>query len=248
VAPGPLAELTRARNRLQGLLDAALAISRDLELPDVLHRIVTTAMDLVGARYGALGVLHESGKHLEQFITAGLTEAEQQALAGIDFPHGRGVLGHLIDHPEPLRIADLTTHPSSVGFPPGHPEMRSLLGVSIRVRGRIYGDLYLSERLDRRPFDRADEDIILALAGAAGVAIENARLFGSVRDTAERFQRLLLPSLPDLRPFSAAAVYRPAATPGRLGEVTMLCAGASLTTIAFPFSSWPVTMRRKGRS
>lgn len=215
--PGPLAELTRARNRLQGLLDAALAISRDLELPDVLHRIVTTAMDLVGARYGALGVLHESGKHLEQFITAGLTEEEQQALAGIDFPHGRGVLGHLIDHPEPLRIADLTTHPSSVGFPPGHPEMRSLLGVSIRVRGRIYGDLYLSERLDGRPFDRADEDIILALAGAAGVAIENARLFGSVRDTAERFQRLLLPSLPDLRPFSAAAVYRPAATPGRLG-------------------------------
>ncbi|MFJ9419419.1 PP2C family protein-serine/threonine phosphatase [Streptomyces sp. NPDC101227] len=210
-------ELTRAQERLQGLLDAVLSISRELELPEVLHRIVTTAMNLADARYGALGVLHTSGNYLEQFITAGLSERERAALAGIEFPHGRGVLGHLIHHPEPLRVTDIASHPSSVGFPPGHPNMRTLLGVAISVRGRIYGDLYLSERRDGRPFDRDDEDIVLALAGAAGIAIENARLFGNVRDTAEHFQRLLLPTLPDLRPFTGAAVYRPAADPGRLG-------------------------------
>ncbi|MGW1378386.1 PP2C family protein-serine/threonine phosphatase [Streptomyces sp. NPDC002446] len=212
-----LQALTLAKDRLQGLLDAVLAISRELELPAVLHRIVTTAMDLVGARYGALGVLHHSGQYLEQFITAGLSPDQQEDLAGVPFPRGRGVLGQLIHHPEPLRVDDIAAHPSSVGLPPGHPYMRTLLGVAISVRGTIYGDLYLSERHDGQPFDRDDEDIVLALAGAAGIAIENARLFGSVRDAAEHFQRLLLPTLPDLRPFTAAAVYRPASEPGRLG-------------------------------
>ncbi|WP_345575052.1 GAF domain-containing SpoIIE family protein phosphatase [Streptomyces prasinosporus] len=212
-----LRALADARDRLEGLLDAVLAISRELDLSAVLQRIVTTAMDLVGARYGALGVLHESGEHLKEFITAGLSEAERADLAGVAFPHGRGVLGHLIHHPEPLRLGDIPSHPASVGFPPGHPHMRTLLGVAISVRGEIYGDLYLSERHDGRPFDRDDEDIVVALAGAAGIAIENARLFAQVRDSAEAFQRLLLPTLPDLRPFTAAAVYRPAAEPNRLG-------------------------------
>ncbi|GGR37086.1 PP2C family protein-serine/threonine phosphatase [Streptomyces roseolus] len=212
-----LRELARAKGRLQGLLSAVLAIGGDLDLPAVLHRIVTTAMDLAGARYGALGVLAPSGDHLEQFITAGLTEEERAALAGIDFPHGRGVLGHLIHHPEPLRVEDIPSHPASVGFPPGHPPMRTLLGVAITVRGEIYGDLYLSERGDGRPFDEDDEAIVRALAGAAGIAIENARLFGYMRDSAEQFQRLLLPTLPDLTPFSGAAVYRTAAEPASVG-------------------------------
>ncbi|MGD3108687.1 PP2C family protein-serine/threonine phosphatase [Streptomyces sp. YGL11-2] len=219
--PGEIAErlreLAAAKDRLHGLLDAVLAISRELDLPSVLHRVVTTAMDLVGARYGALGVLHESGEYLEEFIAAGLTEQERDNLAGVAFPHGRGMLGHLIRHPEPLRVDDIHSHPASAGFPPGHPHLRTLLGVAVSVRGEIYGDLYLSERHDGRPFDEADEEVVVALAGAAGIAIENARLFCQIRDSAETFQRLLLPTLPDLRPFTAAAIYRPAAEPNRLG-------------------------------
>ncbi|MFI1471420.1 PP2C family protein-serine/threonine phosphatase [Streptomyces wuyuanensis] len=210
-------ELARAKDRLESLLDAVLAISREVELPAVLHRIVTTAMELVGARYGALGVLHESGGYLEQFITAGLSDQERAHLAGVDFPRGRGVLGHLIHHPQPLRADEIASHPSSVGFPPGHPHMRTLLGVAISVRGEIYGDLYLSERRDGRPFDAHDENIVIALASAAGIAIESARLLEQVRARAEQFQRLLLPRLSDLSPFEAAAVYRPATEPNSVG-------------------------------
>ncbi|MFF8813306.1 PP2C family protein-serine/threonine phosphatase [Streptomyces pactum] len=212
-----LRALAEARDRLQALLDAVLTISRELELPVVLRRIVTTAMDLVGARYGALGVLDGTGSRLDQFITAGFTEQERADLAGSDFPRGRGVLGHLIHHPQPLRLADLTAHPASVGFPPGHPHMRTLLGAAITVRGKVYGDLYLSERHDGQPFDAQDEEILVALAGAAGIAIANARLYEQVHSGAEHFQRLLLPAVPDLRPFEAAAVYRPAAQPHHLG-------------------------------
>ncbi|MEU6551057.1 GAF domain-containing SpoIIE family protein phosphatase [Streptomyces sp. NPDC046915] len=212
-----LRALLGAMDRLQGLLDAVVAISREVELPAVLHRIVTTAMELVGARYGALGVLSESGDRLEQFISAGLSEQEHAALAETAFPRGLGVLGHLIHHPEPLRVEDIPAHPSSAGFPPNHPLLRTLLGVAITVRGEIYGDLYLSERRDGRPFDAHDETVVVALAGAAGIAIENVRLFEQVRVSAEQFQRLLLPTLPDLRPFTAAAIYRPAAEPSRLG-------------------------------
>ncbi|MFF7352166.1 MULTISPECIES: PP2C family protein-serine/threonine phosphatase [Streptomyces] len=212
-----LRALMSSMDRLQGLLDAVVAISREVELPAVLHRIVTTAMDLVGARYGALGVLNESGEHLEQFISAGLSEHERAALAETGLPRGLGVLGHLIRYPEPLRIDDIPAHPSSAGFPPGHPRLRTLLGVAVSVRGEIYGDLYLSERLDGRPFDLHDENVVVALAGAAGIAIENVRLFERIRVGAEQFQRLLLPTLPDLRPFTAAAIYRPAAEPSQLG-------------------------------
>ncbi|MFE2987644.1 PP2C family protein-serine/threonine phosphatase [Streptomyces sp. NPDC059262] len=212
-----LRSLLDAMDRLQGLLDAVVSISREVELPAVLHRIVTTAMDLVGARYGAMGVLDESGDHLEQFVVAGLSEHERADLAETGFPRGQGVLGHLIRHPEPLRVESIVAHPSSTGFPPGHPRMRTLLGVAISVRGEIYGDLYLSERRDGRPFDAHDENVVVALAGAAGIAIENVRLFERVRVGAEQFQRLLLPTLPDLRPFTAAAIYQPATEPSQLG-------------------------------
>ncbi|MEV5736056.1 GAF domain-containing SpoIIE family protein phosphatase [Streptomyces sp. NPDC052292] len=204
-------------DRLQGLLDAVVAITREVELPAVLRRIVTTAMELVGARYGALGVLNRAGEGLEQFIAEGLSERERRALEESGLPRGLGVLGHLIRYPEPLRVDEITAHPSSVGFPSGHPPMRTLLGVAISVRGEIYGDLYLSERLDGRPFDLHDENVVVALASAAGIAIENVRLFERVRVGAEQFQRLLLPTLPDLRPFTAAAIYRPAAEPSQLG-------------------------------
>ncbi|MEE1941373.1 GAF domain-containing SpoIIE family protein phosphatase [Streptomyces sp. TRM 70361] len=209
--------LTRAQVRLRGLLEAVLAISRELEPSVVLRRVVTTAMELVDARYGALGVLDESGERLARFIPVGLDEREEAALAGVEPPRGHGLLGHLIHHPEPLRVEDIAAHPGSAGFPPGHPPMRTLLGVSIGVRGEIYGDLYLSDRRDGRPFDAEDEEIVIALAAAAGVAIENARLFERVRSGAENFQRMLLPRLPDLRPFGGAAVYRPANAPEQLG-------------------------------
>ncbi|MEU9986490.1 GAF domain-containing SpoIIE family protein phosphatase [Streptomyces sp. NPDC048045] len=209
--------LVSSIDRLQGLLDAVVAISREVELPAVLRRIVTTAMELVGARYGALGVLNETGEGLAQFITAGLSEQERLDLAETGLPRGLGVLGHLIHHPEPLRVDDIPAHPSSAGFPPGHPRMSTLLGVAISVRGEIYGDLYLAERRDGRPFDAQDENVVVALASAAGIAVENVRLFERVRVGAEQFQRLLLPTLPDLRPFTAATIYRPAAKPSQLG-------------------------------
>jgi len=227
--------LARATDRLQGLLNALLAIGRERDLPAVLERIVTTAMDLVGARYGALGVLDESGEFLQEFVTAGLSASERADLAGVEFPRGRGVLGHLIRNPEPLRIEEIAAHPASAGFPPGHPRMRTLLGVAISVRGAIYGDLYLAERRDHRPFEDADEQSLTALAGAAGIAIENARLIQELHESAENFQRLLLPALPDLAPFAAAAVYRPAATPGQVGgdwyDAIMLPDGACAAVI-----------------
>ncbi|WP_432055653.1 PP2C family protein-serine/threonine phosphatase [Streptomyces sp. bgisy022] len=205
---------TTDQQRMSGLLSAVLSLSRELELPVVLRRIVTTAMDLVDARYGALGVLDDEASGLEEFIPLGLSDQEYRDLAGSEFPHGRGLLGHLIHHPEPLRVRDLTRHPDSIGFPEGHPPMRTLLGVAISVRGRIYGNLYLCDRRDGEPFDEEDEAVVTALAGAAGIAIENARLFEQTRASAEQFQRLLLPRLPDLAPFEAAAVYRPATAPG----------------------------------
>ncbi|MGK5627493.1 PP2C family protein-serine/threonine phosphatase [Streptomyces sp. URMC 123] len=196
---------------------AMLAISGELELPVVLRRIVSTAMELIGARYGALGVLDEDGVRLAEFIPVGLTEEETARLAGVELPHGRGLLGLLISDPRPLRVEAIAAHPASAGFPPGHPPMRTLLGVAIGVRGRVYGNLYLSDRIDGRPFDADDEALVVALAGAAGVAIENARLYGQVRSGAEQFQRLLLPRLPELAPFTSWALYQPATDPALLG-------------------------------
>ncbi|MDT0265929.1 SpoIIE family protein phosphatase [Streptomyces sp. DSM 44915] len=212
-----LHDLARAQQSLQSLLDAVLGISGELELPAVLRRIVSTAMDLVGARYGALGVLDEEGDELAEFIPLGLDSAELANLSGVELPRGRGLLGHLIHHPEPLRVAEIAAHPESAGFPPGHPPMKSLLGVAIRVRDRVYGNLYLSDRHDGRPFDQHNEGVIRALAGTAGVAIEHARLYQRVRGGAETFQRLLLPKLLDLSPLSAATIYWPADEPGHLG-------------------------------
>ncbi|MFJ9030442.1 PP2C family protein-serine/threonine phosphatase [Streptomyces sp. NPDC102274] len=210
-----LTSLARAQDRLHDLYEAVLG--RDVDLPVLLRLIVETAMELVGARYGALGVLNESGEYLAQFIPVGLSEQERADLAGVNFPRGRGLLGYLTAHPEPLRVDNVPGHPDSAGFPPGHPPMRTLLGATVSIRGKTYGQLYVSERRDGRPFDSHDEDMIVALAGAAGLAIDDARLYEQTRLDAEQFQRLLLPRLPDVRPFDAAAVYRPAITPGHLG-------------------------------
>ncbi|WP_405723803.1 SpoIIE family protein phosphatase [Streptomyces sp. NBC_01537] len=212
-----LANPSRLQEQWQGLLDAVLAISRELDPDVVLHRIATTAIELVDARYGALAVLDEDGVRLSDFVFVGLSEGQQARMDQCPLPSGKGLLGQLLRRPGPLRIADVPTHPGHSGFPPGHPRMHSLLGVAITVRGRVYGNLYLTNKRGGRPFDTDDEAVVVALAGAAGVAIENARLYQRVQRNAEQFQRLLLPQLPDLRPFTAAAVYRPAVAPAHLG-------------------------------
>ncbi|MEU1595437.1 GAF domain-containing SpoIIE family protein phosphatase [Streptomyces sp. NPDC005708] len=213
-----LVSLARVQERLHSLYEVAL--SRDVDLRAVLRTIVTTAMDLVGARYGALGVLDTDGEGnggLAELIGVGLSEKQRADIEGLHSPEGRGLLGHLIHAPVPLRADSIPEHPASAGFPPGHPEMRTLLGVPIHIRGQIYGNLYIADRLDGCPFNAQDETMVVALAGAAGLAIDDARLFRQLRDDAEEFQRLLVPRLPDLSPFEAAAVYRPAPSPGLLG-------------------------------
>jgi signal transduction histidine kinase len=175
-----LAEIVRTRDRLQGLLDAVVAVGAGLELEGTLNRIVRTAVELVDARYGALGVLGaDELERLAEFVHVGVDD-ETRASMG-DLPEGRGLLGVLIENPEPLRVADLTEHPASVGFPPNHPPMRSFLGAPIRVRDEIFGNLYLTEKRGSGEFTADDEVALQTLAAAAGVAIENARLFEESR-------------------------------------------------------------------
>ena len=167
--------------RLSRLLDAVLSIASDLSLPVVLRRIVESACDLVSARYGALGVIGDD-QRLSDFINVGMDAQTFRAIGTL--PEGRGILGLLIVDPKPLRLRDLTTHPESFGFPPHHPAMRSFLGVPIRVREHVFGNLYLCEKQGADEFSDSDEALVVALATAAGVAIENARLHERVSELA----------------------------------------------------------------
>jgi signal transduction histidine kinase len=172
------------RDRLNGLLEAVVAIGSDLDLETTLYRIVEAAVKLADARHGALGVVSEAGS-LAEFVPVGLTEEQ---IATIDhWPEGKGLLGLLIRDPQPLRLADIKAHPDSVGFPRGHPPMRGFLGVPVRVRGEVFGNLYLTEKRDGSEFSAEDESVVSALGAAAGVAIENARLY----DDSRRQQRWL---------------------------------------------------------
>ncbi len=160
--------------QLSALLDAVVAVGSGLELNHTLRRIVQAAVDLVDARYGALGVLGPEGA-ISDFVVVGLADAEVQALGTP--PRGHGILGLLMVDPRPLRLDDLMTHPQSFGFPPGHPPMHSFVGVPVRVRGEVFGNLYLTEKRGAPRFSEHDEQVLVALAAAAGVAVENARLF-----------------------------------------------------------------------
>nr|WP_233627520.1 GAF domain-containing protein [Saccharopolyspora sp. HNM0986] len=173
-----LARVISTRDRMQDLLDAVLAIGTELELDSTLHRIVTTATELVQARYGALGVLGPGGE-FTQFVHAGMDAGTTTAIGGL--PKGHGMLGQVTRDPRPLRLADLTEHPSAIGFPAHHPPMRSFLGIPIRVRDEVFGNLYLTEKLDGGEFSQDDEVVLRALAAAAGVSVENAQLFDQVR-------------------------------------------------------------------
>ncbi|GAA2796294.1 two-component system sensor histidine kinase [Kitasatospora paracochleata] len=167
-----------ARDRVHSLLEAVLAVGRDLELSQALRHIVEAAVTLVDARYGALGVIGED-QRLSRFIPVGVPEEQVRRIGAL--PSGHGILGELIRHPEPLRLAELSDHPSSYGFPPGHPPMHSFLGVPIRIRDRVFGNLYLTEKRGGGEFDAEDEAVLSTLAVAAGVTIENARLYARAR-------------------------------------------------------------------
>ena len=167
---------------LRQLLDAVVAIGSELDLPATLHRIVHSATELVDARYGALGVLDDTGHRLAQFITVGVDDETYRAIGHL--PEGHGILGLLILDAEPLRLADLTEHPDSYGFPPHHPSMRSFLGVPIRVRDKVFGNLYLTDKRSADVFTDVDEELAVGLAGAAAVAIDNAGLHERVQELA----------------------------------------------------------------
>jgi signal transduction histidine kinase len=165
---------------LQHLLDAIVTVGSELSLPAVLSRIVEAATDLVDATYGALGVLDETGTSLAQFLTVGVDDETHAAIGNL--PHGHGILGLLIVEPKPLRLDDLSEHPDSYGFPAHHPHMTTFLGVPIRVRGQVFGNLYLTNKRNGEPFDDIDEELAVGLAAAAGVAIENTRLHSRLGD------------------------------------------------------------------
>jgi signal transduction histidine kinase len=167
------------RDRVHSLLEAVLSVGRELDLEQALYSIVEAAAVLVDAQYAALGVIGSDGKRLSAFHTVGVREEEIARIG--PYPEGHGILGELIRHPEPLRLTKISEHPASYGFPPHHPPMNSFLGVPIRVRDQVFGNLYLTEKRGGARFDEEDEAVLSTLAVAAGVAIDNARLYEESR-------------------------------------------------------------------
>jgi signal transduction histidine kinase len=162
-------------DRLSRLLEVGRSLVSQLDVEAVLQRLLDTARDLTGARYAALGVLDAERTELERFLTVGVDAETYRAIG--DLPRGRGVLGVLISEPSPLRLADVGAHPRSYGFPAGHPPMTTFLGVPVLIGGEAWGNLYLTEKEGGAQFDAADEEAAIVLAGWAGVAIANARLY-----------------------------------------------------------------------
>jgi signal transduction histidine kinase len=213
------------RDRMHGLLEAVVAIGSGLELEAMLRRVVEAAVDLVEAKYGALGVIGEDQRLIE-FIPVGLDAAEISKIH--HWPAGQGLLGLLIKEPRPLRLADIGTHPESSGFPAGHPAMRSFLGVPVRVRDRVFGNLYLTEKRGGGEFTEDDEAVLTALGAAAGVAVENARLY----EEARRQQHWLRASSElTIALLSGAA---PATVLADLTRQALELSGADLVTLALP--------------
>lgn len=176
-------------------LDAVVSITSELDLDEILDRIVDGAMAITGARYGALGV--SDGEQLVRFTARGVSDGEARAIGR--WPRGHGVLGVLLHDARPLRVDDLAAHPAAEGLPPGHPPMRTFLGVPILVHDAVYGDLYLAEKDDGTPFTEDDQRATTALAAAAGSAIENARLSAQARRAAvERDRERIADDLHDV--------------------------------------------------
>ncbi|MEP6561831.1 MAG: GAF domain-containing sensor histidine kinase [Nakamurella sp.] len=170
--------LVDSRGRTEALLEAVLAVSSGLELDATLRQIVQAAITLVDAKYGALGVLGPGGM-LTQFVHIGIDDDMRKLIGPL--PTGHGVLGVVIEEAKPLRLEDISAHPMSIGFPANHPPMRTFLGVPVRARDEVFGRLYLTEKNNGEAFNHDDEIVLQALAGAAGVAIDNARLYEAAR-------------------------------------------------------------------
>jgi signal transduction histidine kinase len=213
------------RDRVNALFEAVIAVGANLDIEIVLRGIVEAAVTLVDARYGAMGVVGEGGT-LAEFIPVGLTEDEIGRIH--HWPEGRGLLGALIRDPRPVRIAELSSHSLSSGFPAGHPPMTSFLGVPIRIRDEVYGNLYLTEKHGGGEFDEEDEAVLVALAAAAGVAIENARLY----DEARRQQRWLAASSEVTRTLLSGADLDHALA--LITEKSLEITGADLVVLALP--------------
>ncbi|MFF8598003.1 GAF domain-containing protein [Streptomyces sp. NPDC015232] len=171
---GRIDEVRGTRDRLHGLLEAVMSVGRELDLPQVLRGIVEAAVALVEAEYGALGVIGDD-RRLSEFVTVGIDDELRARIGAL--PSGHGILGELIRNPKPLRLSELSEHPASYGFPPHHPPMHAFLGVPIRVRDEVFGNLYLTEKRGGADFDAEDEAVVTTLAVAAGIAVENARLY-----------------------------------------------------------------------
>ena len=220
-----LSAAVETRDRMHALLEAVVAVGSNLELEVVLRQIVEAAVTLVDARYGALGVIGEGGR-LAEFIPVGLDDAQ---IANIHhWPEGRGLLGELITNPEPLRLSDMSAHPRSLGFPEGHPPMKTFLGAPVRIRDEVFGNLYLTEKKDGAEFNEEDEAVLTALGAAAGVAVGNARLYEEarrqqqwLRASAEVTQRLLSGS-------------QPAEVLALVTERALEMSGADLVVLALP--------------
>ncbi|MEV6061467.1 sensor histidine kinase [Nocardia asteroides] len=176
-----IAQIVDVRDRMDRLIEAMLVVTSGLDLDDTLRSIVHTAIELVDAQYGALGVREtdKTSNQLAEFVYEGIDD-RTRVLIG-DLPRGHGVLGLLIQEPEPIRLTTLSDHPSSVGFPPHHPPMRTFLGVPVKVRDEVFGNLYLTEKAGGQEFTEDDEVVVQALAAAAGIAIANARLYEESR-------------------------------------------------------------------
>src|SRR5437660_8333984 len=174
-------------DRLRVLVETGIAINSELSLDGVLERIVEAAARVTDAHYAALGVIDRAGTGLERFVTYGMTEEVEKQIG--DPPHGRGILGVLIRDARNLRLHDLSEHPRSVGFPPGHPPMHTFLGVPILLRGVAYGNLYLTEKQDG-DFTEEDEELVKLLAAQAAVAVENARLYESATAWSQQLESL----------------------------------------------------------
>jgi signal transduction histidine kinase len=165
-----------------------MILASERELDAVLLRIVELAVELTDARYGALGVLSDDGSAIEDFVTVGITPEQRAALG--DPPTGHGLLGVLIREGRPLRIPDIAADPRSVGFPPNHPGMTSLLGAPVKGRGRVFGNIYLTDKQNAEAFDEQDERVLVVLAAQAAVAVENARLTAEIERKGRELQRL----------------------------------------------------------
>lgn len=218
-------QIVEGRDRLDGLVDAMLVVTSGLELDATLRTIVHTAIELVDARYGALGVRGE-GHELVAFVNEGIDDDTRERIGHL--PEGRGVLGVLIDEPKPIRLDNIMQHPASVGFPPNHPPMRTFLGVPVRTRDEVFGNLYLTEKANGQPFSEDDEVLVEALAAAAGIAIDNARLYEQSRARQAWIEATRDIATEMLAGADPATVFR------LMADEALKLAGAEATLVAVP--------------